>query len=149
VSYRAADHPIASPAAAVHFYLWQTTADAAAMNHTITQQRFLLGGNPKAPRGSTPDVKQRLDDRRREAKLIRKRHYRGSTPSGIWTLPHAVSLRDPFTTACGAPYLGGCEVPSIWEGWPDGYFETRWFELLDPRAKCLGCAGAIGADPTV
>ena len=145
---RLADHPIAHDRAAVHFYLWQTDGQASAIRDSLRQQAVLAWGNPKAPRGTLPDVRARLDARKQEAKRIRGRHY-GNNPSGLWTLPHAVALSHPFRTACGVPYAGGMQVPSIWEGSPAHYVETRWFELLDIRAKCLGCSGAIGRDPTV
>ena len=146
--FRNADHPIAHDKAAVHFFLFQTVAQMITMREPLRAQRVVPWGNPKVPYGAPPEAKARLEERRTEAKRIKARHY-GNPASGLWTLPHAVSLQNPFATACGLPYLGGMQVPSIWEGSPDEYVETHWFELLSIRAKCLGCAGAIGADPTI
>lgn len=144
MTFRTADHPIAHDKAAVHFWMWQPVGQRDEVDSSIKRQRYLEGVrlHPKA----SAEAKAELEARKAEKKKIRARHY-ANDPSGLWTLPHAVSLQNPFTTACGVPYLGGMQVPSIWEGNRDNYVETHWFELLDIRAKCLGCAGAIGADP--
>ena len=78
----------------------------------------------------------------------KKRKQRGAQALGVWSIPHAVGLSDPFTTACGLSYNFGAEVPNAYRDYPPGGLATT-FEALDIRQKCLGCAGAIGGDPTV
>jgi hypothetical protein len=145
VSHRQANHAIAGTSAAVPFALWQTPAQATEMSAPIVAQRLIAHGNPKAARHSSEETKAILAARKGEAHKIQETAY--GTTSGLWGVPHAVSLVDPFATVCGLPYLGGCQVPSIWD--PAGKFqnERTTFEGLDIRGKCLGCAGAIGADP--
>lgn len=65
---------------------------------------------------------------------------------GLWVMPHAVSLADPFATACGTAYSAGVEVPQAYH--QDGHLVAS-FEALHIGQKCRGCAGSIGADSTV
>lgn len=75
---------------------------------------------------------------------------RKSTPAnarlGLWLLPHAVALTDPFVTACGLIYNYGVEVNGVLD--QHGTL-TETFEALTIQIKCRGCAGAIGAHPGV
>lgn len=72
------------------------------------------------------------------------------TGLALWAMPHAVSLTDPFATACGQIYNFGTEVPvvhGVGTNGEDGMVTT--FEGLHIGIKCRGCAGAIGADPQI
>lgn len=145
MSHRRANHAIAATSAAVPFALWQTHEQATAMSAPITAHRIIVHGNPKARRGASVETKATLAAQKRAVHAIQETAY--GARSGLWGQPHAVSRLDPFATACGLPYLGGCEVPSIWDP-ASGFIDERTtFEGLSIRGKCLGCAGAIGADP--